>query len=206
MNRPSSLSELAEFYRETFLPLYDLFQSQKKVPQELTAEITAAWDHLFGGAKSFSKEPPTLGDIQAAAGHLKRGTFDGFKILFDREIRERREEFAGDRYADVHDGTFRKEVASAWMEARLIFLKARSLERNSRIPELERWDAAFAEYQKLVPFSKRFAQWEADPAVVRVRGKTLLQRILSFLAWLVTLLLGAVLGHYIPKWLNGAGL
>lgn len=206
MNRPSSLSELAEFYRGTFLPLYDLFQSQKKVPQELTAEVTAAWDHLFGREEVFSKEPPTVGDIQASAGHLKRGTFDGFKVLFDREIRERREEFAGDRYADVHDGAFRKEVASAWLEAKSVFLKARSLERNSRIPELERWDAAFAEYQKLVPFSKRFEQWEADPAVVRARGKNRRQKFLSFLVWLLTLILGAILGHYFPKWLNGAGL
>jgi len=206
MNRPSSLSELAEFYRGTFLPLYDLFQSQRKVPQELTAEVTAAWDHLFGGGASFSKGPPTLGDIQAAAGHLKRGTFDGFKVLFDREIRERREEFAGDRYADVHDGAFRKEVASAWTEAKGVFLNARTLERNSRIPELERWDAAFAEYQKLVPLSERFAQWETDPAVVRARGKSFRQKIFSFLVWFVTLLLGAILGHYLPRWLQGVGL
>ena len=205
VNRPSTLKELVEFYRDVFLPLYDSFQVQKAVPQELNAEIAAALDHLISSLTGDERDPFPPDAIRAAAGHLKRATFDGFKVLFDQEIRRPREEFCSDRYADVHDGQFRQEVSELWADARKTMLEARKLERTSRIPELERWDAAFEKWRAIEPFAEQFAAFESDRGVVRAKGRTRIQKIVSVVWALILVVLGAVLSHYFPALLELLG-
>ncbi len=197
VRQPETFPELVAFYRETFLPLYDRFQSQESVPQELNAEIAAALDHLLCSVVDPSANPFPPDAIRAAAGHLKRATFDGFKVVFDQEVRRPREEFSNGRYADVHDGRFRHEVAEQWEKAKKDFLEARAFERKTRTPDLEIWDAAFEKWKAVLPHAERFAAFAADPAVIRAKRMSARQKVLAVVKWAITLLLGALLAKAI---------
>ena len=78
---PKTFSELQCFYTDVYTPLYDRFINSGAAPQELHAESAACLDHLFchanGDVGQLAEE-----DVRRAAGHLKRATFDGFKLIF----------------------------------------------------------------------------------------------------------------------------
>lgn len=186
---PETFKDLQEFYVETFSPLYDRFINSGAVAQELHAEMAAGLDHLF------CKVSTSTGDIAAeeirkVAGHLKRATFDSFKLVFENEIRKSYDKLMGNRYADVHDGKFRKEISLKWTEARNCANAARALERRSRGAYAENWHAAFDEWRKILPIADYFNSMLVDESVVRAGRMTAIQLVIRFVLWLVTLAAG----------------
>ena len=117
---PKTFRELQRFYGEVFSPLYDRFMTSGAVAQELHAEMAAGLDHLFCKTSETTGEIPEE-EIRKVAGHLKRATFDSFKLIFEQEIRRTYGKLMGNRYADVHDGRFRKEITVKWLEASGLF-------------------------------------------------------------------------------------
>lgn len=191
---PSTIDELQKFYIGVFRPLYDRFINSGAVAQEIHAEMAAALDHLFCRVFS-SPTSPSAEEIRKAAGHLKRATFDGFKLVFQNDIRKNYDKYMDNRYADVHDGKFRKEITQKWLAARAHADKARVLERESRGAYCESWHAAFDEWQNIIEIADYFCGLGADDTVIRARRKSSIQRVLSALGWLATLVLGAILSH-----------
>jgi len=60
-----------------------------RLPSELHFEVSAAFDHLMRAELLVPKTPSHQENLKKAVGHLKRATFDGFKLLFKYPIRQR---------------------------------------------------------------------------------------------------------------------
>lgn len=84
MLTPNTLQGLTEFYKTVYAPLYIRFANEGAVAQELHAEVAAAFDHLICGVESETSINEDA--LLKAAGHLKRATFDGFKLIFENQI------------------------------------------------------------------------------------------------------------------------
>ena len=126
----SSYRKIRDFYIRQYRPLYDHFVTNGELPQELHAEVAAAFDHLF------RKSPDGEGsldpkDAEKVIAHIKRATFDAFKMMFKREIREPYDRLHTLTYADVDNGKFLPDVEKAWNEAKAIAIEARNLETGS---------------------------------------------------------------------------
>ena len=193
---PANFAELQKFYLGTFRPLYDRFMNSGAVAQEIHAEVAMAMDHFMCRADG---DPDKIqGDeLKKVCGHLKRATFDGFKLVFENEIRKPYDMFMDNKYADVHDGEFRREITAKWKEAQEISQEARHLEGRSRDGYNESWHAAFDEWNKLLPIAQYFSDLHTDPKVIRARNKTTIQRILSIVWQILLVILGALL---LPIW------
>lgn len=200
MNRlPASFVEIKCFYIEVFRPLYDRFMNTGAVAQEIHAEMSMALDHLFCRAGS-TADDMTPKDCERVCGHLKRATFDSFKLIYQNEIRVPYEKFMDDKYAEVHDGDFRKEITEKWSEARRIADEARALERKSREYDTS-WDAAFEKWNELLPIAEYFNNLYKDEKVVRAKGRSCRQKILSVVWQLVVGIALLVIGAIISPWL-----
>lgn len=200
LNRlPASFVEIKNFYIEVFRPLYDRFMNTGAVAQEIHAEMSMALDHLFCRVGS------TIGDMTAkdcerVCGHLKRATFDSFKLIYQNEIRIPYVKFMDDKYAEVHDGDFRKEITEKWTEARRIADEARALERKSREYDTS-WDAAFAKWNELLPIAEYFNGLYKDKKVIRAKGRSRRQKILSVVWQFGVGIVLIVIGAIISPWL-----
>lgn len=196
---PASFAEIKSFYIEVFRPLYDRFMNTGEVAQEIHAEMAMALDHLFCRAESTMDGLPKR-DCERMCGHLKRATFDSFKLIYQNEIRFAYEKFMDDKYAEVHDGEFRREITAKWSEARRIADEARSLERKSREYDTS-WDAAFAKWNELLPIADYFNGLHKDSKVVRAKRMSRRQKILSsiwqFVIGIVLIIIGAILSPWL---------
>ena len=200
LNRlPASFVEIKSFYIEVFRPLYDRFMNTGAVAQEIHAEMSMALDHLFCRVGSTMGDM-TSKDCERVCGHLKRATFDSFKLIYQNEIRVPYEKFMDDKYAEVHDGDFRKEITEKWTEARCIADEARALERKSREYDMS-WDAAFAKWNELLPIAEYFNGLYNDEKVVRAKERSRRQKILWAVCQLVVGIVLLVIGAIISPWL-----
>lgn len=78
MRKPCTLAELQCFYISEYRPLYDRFVTENGLPQELHAEVAAAFDHLM---RHTSKNGEiNAKDFDRVVGHLKRA-FEEWKLL-----------------------------------------------------------------------------------------------------------------------------
>ncbi len=201
LNRlPTSFAEIKRFYVEVFRPLYDRFMNTGAVAQEIHAEMSMALDHLFCRTGSTTGDMSEK-DCERVCGHLKRATFDSFKLIYQNEIRVPYDKFMDDKYAEVHDGDFRKEITEKWAEARRIADEARALERKSREYDTS-WDAAFEKWNELLPFAEYFAGLYKDRTVVRAQGKSKRQKILSVVGQIVIGIVLLVIGAILSPWLK----
>ena len=132
-------------------------------------------------------------DVRRAAGHLKRASFDGFKLIFE-QTRAIYQKLMDARYAEVHDGSFRQEITTKWREAVGVADAARPLERRSRDINYSSWDAAFEKWQELLPVADYFIGLLTDKTVVRAVAKSRRQKVISIVIWLLGIVLGALLG------------
>lgn len=201
MTSESPFSQVRDFYLNRYRPIYDHFVTNGEVPQELHAEIAAAFDHLFRMA---AKGEWTLGDKEAdyVVAHIKRATFDAFKVMFKREIREQYDKFHTLVYADVDNGEFLVEVQKAWMEASAIAKEARRLETASGDLNTEGWHKAFDKWGEIIPYADKFAEWACSPKVARAAAKSRKGRVLGIIWSIGLTVLGAILGWIIPKLLG----
>jgi len=194
---PRTFAELQRFYTDVYTPLYDRFINSGSAPQELHAESAACLDHLFchanGDAGALAEE-----DVMRAAGHLKRATFDGFKLIYE-QTRGLYTKLMDDRYAEVHDGAFRHEISAKWREATSIADAARPMERRSRDIDYPSWDAAFEKWQELLPIADYFLSLLTDKTVVRAVAKTRRQKFIAAGLWILSVVFSALLGAMFSK-------
>lgn len=198
MASDSQFLQVRKFYLEEYRPIYDHFVTNGEVPQELHAEVAAALDHLFRMAPDGEK---SLRDKEAAkvVAHIKRATFDAFKVLFRREIREPYDRLHTLVYADVDNGAFLPEVHKAWLAASAVAVEARRLESSTGEIDTEGWHAAFDKWKEIIPYAKKFSDWSQSDKIARASAKGRRGRLLN-LIWSVALtVFGALLGVILGK-------
>lgn len=86
-------------------------------------------------------------NIAKASGHLKRATFDAFKLLYKYTTRPLWRKLTRSRYETVPG--FVEDVQRKWIEATTAVERARGLERISRGDAPDQWSEAFNEWKKL---------------------------------------------------------
>ena len=198
MPSDSPFLQVRDFYLTRYRPLYDHFVTNGEVPQELHAEVAAAFDHLFrisadGEASLHGKEASKV------IAHIKRATFDAFKVLFKREIREQYDTLHTTAYADVDNGNFLADVHAAWVEACAIAMEARRLETASGDINTESWHAAFDKWNEIIPYAEKFSAWASSKKVARASAKNK-ERVVLGVLWSISLtVFGAVLGLVLSK-------
>ena len=170
--RHLSIIDVRRFYWNEFIVIYDILNANlKQLPSELHFEIAAAFDHLM---RTDILDPSDAGyqeSMEKSVGHLKRATFDGFKLLFKYPIRQRWLQLTHPRYNDVDNGRFVPQVESLWKEAREIVCAARAKERLSRRDDPIVWNAAFAEWKKLLPILRKLDELAESEGAKRARRK-----------------------------------
>jgi hypothetical protein len=194
----SSYRKIRDFYIRQYRPLYDHFVTNGELPQELHAEVAAAFDHLF------RKSPDGEGsldpkDAEKVIAHIKRATFDAFKMMFKREIREPYDRLHTLTYADVDNGKFLPDVEKAWNDAKAIAIEARNLETAAGDIDSDGWHAVFAKWNEIIPYVEKFSSWAASDKVARMRAKGKRGRFFNIMWSLVLTIFGAVLGVVLGK-------
>ena len=204
MRKPCSLADLQHFYITEYRPLYDRFVVENRLPQELHAEVAAAFDHLMRSVND--KGEIDAGEFDRVAGHLKRATFDSFKLLFENGIREKHDRFMKSQYADVEDGEFQPRIRKRFNEAVHIAREARTLEHSADRLDVEAGGKAFDVWRRILPIADEFTELESNPKILRAKSRS---RVRLF--WTVTkdvalmiggAILGAILGWLIPRMLG----
>ena len=198
MPSDSPFLKVRDFYLNRYRPLYDHFVTNGEVPQELHAEIAAAFDHLFriapdGEASLHGQE------AHKVIAHIKRATFDAFKVLFKREIREQYDKLHTSAYAEVDNGEFLAEVHATWIEASTIAKEARRLETASGDIDTASWHAAFDKWNEIIPYAQRFSEWAASKKVAHAAAKSKRRVVLSVLWSIGLTVFGAILGVVLSK-------
>lgn len=169
-----NLSDVRKFYWNEFIVIYDILNANlKQLPSELHFEIAAAFDHLMRTDVLDSGDSTRQENLEKAVGHLKRATFDGFKLLFKYPIRQRWLQLTNHRYDDVDNGQFIPKVEAIWKEAREIVCTARKKERLSKKDDPLAWNEAFVEWRKLLPILRRLDDMAESDAARRARRKHL---------------------------------
>lgn len=145
---PHSLDDLRKLYFTEFCPLYNyLCAKLENLPSELHFEVVAAFDHLMRAGLEFDGKKYEAENIAKASGHLKRATFDAFKLLYKHTTRPLWKKLTRSRYETVPG--FVEDVETKWQEACRAVENARGLERISRGDAPDQWSAAFNEWKKL---------------------------------------------------------
>lgn len=198
MPSDSPFLQVRDFYLTRYRPLYDHFVTNGEVPQELHAEVAAAFDHLFRIAPDGETSLHGKEALKVIA-HIKRATFDAFKVLFKREIREQYDMLHAMAYADVDNGEFLADVHTAWVEASAIAREARRLETASGDINTESWHAAFDKWNEIVPYAQKFSEWAASKKVARAAAKSRRGVALGVLWSIGLTVFGAVLGVVLSK-------
>ena len=197
MDKPQNLNDLRKFYCEEYLPLYDYFMAESRLPQELHFEVAAAFDHMM--RKGFTEN----GDIypeefDRMVGHLKRATYDSFKLIFEN-IRQRIDRFMDPRYKDVEDGKFQPRMCELFNQARAIAIEARHKERNFDKYDYSTWGDAFEVWKQLLPITKELTDLEGSEKILRVDNPPLSRKIKTISINLFWSLVGAVLSLILCK-------
>ena len=197
MRKPCTIAELQHFYISEYRPLYDRFIVEYRVPQELHAEVAAAFDHLMRKPVEGGRIEPE--DFDRVVGHLKRATFDSFKLLFENGIRAKHDRFMDSRYADVEDGEFQPRVRKLFNEAVIIAREARTMEHVSDRVDSEAWGRAFDVWKKLLPIADEFTALESSPKIQRAQVRGRVKKFWSVLKDLGLMILGAIFSWVISK-------
>lgn len=181
---PRTMGELREFYFREYAPLYDYLNARlRRLPQELHFEAAAALDHLMrvGTLGDGTKLGDEERSVAKAAGHLKRATFDAFKLLYKTAVRDAVRRLSRSRYDDVDNGQFRPRVQALWWDAVAVVERARALERIGDADDPAQWSAAFDEWRKIKAILDELESMEASDAARRARRKHIRNAVLYIL-------------------------
>ena len=189
----TAYQRLRDFYQGEFRPVYDRFSSNGNVPQEIHAELAAAFDHLLRKAEDDPAKVPES-EVDQVIGHVKRATFDAFKLMLRDEVKRAYVFLLSKRFSDVHDGKFHAEINVLWNQARDIAREARRLESLSGKIDTDGWNQAFAKWNELLPIADRFSELMASDEVARAKGKSRIAVVIQIIWGIVLAALGVVLG------------
>ena len=196
MSKPQTLEDLRIFYLNEYLPLYDRFVVATHVPQELHAEIAAAFDHLMRQPISEITET----DLDRIAGHLKRATFDSFKLIFEKEIRERYNRLMSPAYINVEDGKFQPKIQALFDQAQDFAIAARNAERLSSKVDVDAWNQAFDLWKKVLPIADMFQSEEVSEKIIRVTKNRRRDAIVHGIIEAVKIITSAFVGGFVAKY------
>lgn len=198
MFEATDFSRLREFYLTEYRPLYDRFVTEGASAQELHAEIAAAFDHLMRKSETTPSEVSSE-EIAKIVGHIKRATFDAFKVIFKKNVHDPYLSLSDRKYGDVHDGKFHQELNVLWAKAVTVSREARSLESLSGTIDSEQWGRAFAKWKEILPIADELRSLQSSPEIGRAKIKVRRSLIYSFADKLFWAVIGAVLSIVIAK-------
>lgn len=92
------------------------------------------------------------------------------QLIISEEIASQYRRYMDGRYADVHDGKFRKEITEQWKKACAIADEARKLERESRGTDVDSWHLAFDKWRQIMPIAEYFVNLGSDETVLRAHA------------------------------------
>ena len=193
-NIPQDLDGLRKLYFAEFCPLYNYLCSKlENLPSELHFEMTAAFDHLMRAGLEVNGRKYEAENIAKAGGHLKRATFDAFKLLYKYTTRPLWKKLTRSRYETVPG--FVEDVQRKWLEANQAVERARGLERISGSDSPEQWAAAFDEWKKL-----RGITQELEDMFVSERAKLARRRyVRSWVVGFIGAIISGVVVTYIVR-------
>ena len=145
MSKPETIAELADFYYRRFKPIYDHAQLLNSPAAELLLEVHAAFDHL---SRHWRFDEPEGNVVDRAVGHLKRGTFDAFKIIV-RETYDQYDWLMRSNVGIIDNGDFKADLIQLWSEIKAGASEARSNEGDSKTPQ--KWHRAFDLWEEVYP-------------------------------------------------------
>lgn len=196
-SQPSDMAGLRQLYFAEFVPLYDYLSSKlENLPSELHFEVTAAFDHIMRAGVEVNGVTYEAENIAKAAGHLKRATFDAFKLLYKYTTRPLWKKMTRSRY-EVIPG-FVEKVQEKWYEANVVVERARGLERISHSDSPDQWSVAFEEWKKLRAITDELEQLSVSEEARLARRKYIRSWVSGILITLATI----VAGHYLGKLLE----
>ena len=191
------MAGLRQLYFAEFVPLYDYLSSKlENLPSELHFEVTAAFDHIMRAGVEVNGVTYEAENIAKAAGHLKRATFDAFKLLYKYTTRPLWKKMTRSRY-EVIPG-FVEKVQEKWYEANVVVERARGLERISHSDSPDQWSVAFEEWKKLRAITDELEQLSVSEEAKLARRKYIRSWVSGILITLATI----VAGHYLGKLLE----
>ena len=194
----TTFSQLRDFYLAEYRPLYDRFVTEGASAQELHAEIAAAFDHLMRkSAASPDAVPPE--EIEKIVGHIKRATFDAFKVIFKKNVHDPYLALSDRKYGDVHDGKFHQELNALWSKAVAISREARAMESLSGTIDSVQWGKSFSKWKEILPIADELRGFQSSPEVGRAKinaRRRLIYSLADKFAWAV---IGAILSIIIAR-------
>lgn len=198
MDKPKNLKELREFYCREYVPLYDYFVSEHRLPQELHFEIAAAFDHMmrqdFTDNGDISHE-----EFERMTGHLKRATYDSFKLVFENGIKRKIDRFMHPRYRNVEDGKFQPRMCELFNRAKDIAINARKKERSFDPEKSYTWGEAFVVWKEILPIAQELTELENSEKILRVENPSFWERARIIGYNLVWSTIGALIGWFLGK-------
>ena len=151
-DHPKTINDLFEFYYRQFKPLYSRICSDNSPPFELLVEVVAAFDHISRYWKYREDEAEC---VDRAAGHLKRGAFDAYKLTL-RDARDGYDRLCRTNTSLIDNGEFDRQYLEAWTKIKTGAIHARSCEGHT----IDDWHRAFviwdAVYRDCAKFDARF--------------------------------------------------
>ena len=151
-SKPTTIAELFDFYYDRFKPIYDHVQLLNEPPIQLSFEMHAAIDHL---SRHWKFNEPENVVVERVAGHLKRATFDAFKVIL-REIRDQYAYLIKIDTSVIDNGEFQGKMIRLWGEIQDAAREARAEEGNSATPE--KWPHAFDLWEEAYVLCVEFEQ------------------------------------------------
>lgn len=155
-DRPKTIPEFFDFYYDRFKLIYSHLQLLNEPPIEMFFEVNAAFDHLSRHWKYNESEEEA---VDSACRHLKRGCFDGFKIVV-REARRQYDALMEVDLTSINQGQFQRDMIELFASITKGAINARLAEGDSR--DESRWHEVFDLWEEVyincVEFEKVFFQ------------------------------------------------
>lgn len=190
-----NLQRISDFYFNEFTPIYDYLNAKlKHIPSELHFEVSAAFDHIMRAENMVGNEADE--NYNRAIGHLKRASFDAFKLLYKHPLRDLWVRLSSSRYSDVDNGEFIGKVNALWYRANTIVQNARGLERHcGHKDDPQQWDKLFCEWRKLIDIMTEMEALDMSPGAKRARRKHTRTIVVAIFLFVITQLLAFVLNN-----------
>ncbi len=190
-----SQKNLFLFYKDTVKQAYAAISAQNQLPAEVLFEIHAAFDHL---SRIYTYDEPEVTAVKKAYGHLKRATFDIFK-LFVKEHTDQWLDLRNKNLDYIDNGKFKHSVISLHYEIIDLAKKARSCEGEDTDRAFENWIEVYAKCQKFTDeyYSSEKVEW-ADITYKKEKFTDILRK---FFLWFISMIISGNIGAYIGTFL-----
>jgi hypothetical protein len=202
--RPTTFSQLFDFYHSYVKLLYSAVQTQNTLPTETLFELNAAFDHM---ARHWSYGVPEQMAVSEAFGHLKRSCLDIFKL----KVKEARRQYVILCALDtstIDNGKYDQELHRLFNSIRRDATEARQAESlddtEGSVPAFERWEKVYVECTRLETefFSHESLNWAKRKSLSRF----IRQNLWGMLIGVVAALIAALIWFYVFTPLLGTHL